>query len=254
FIALFDVQGRLQHFVDEVALCGACELNRSNQLGLINELTARCRQSVYAARENRSIAQYASPEEQMLADDILDEDRQDADQLNIERKELEKSTMAAARKAVLESFNSQSEKFCLSLPWLWVKKPYLVSIEFGSVYGTESNVKALTGIEQLATYDDSMKFTHKNSGLYTGNIDAKLPGEDSDLQFKISSLPASVNSVVAPARIILPEVFRMQPKEQLHSAVKVVIGVEVGSGVFHRTVNTIIATGSAATSGAQVLR
>jgi hypothetical protein len=253
-LSLFYIQGNLQRLADQVALSGACQLNPANRLGLINEMTARCRQSVYAARSIRQLAQNASLEEQMLADQLLDEDRQDAQDLNTAREQIQTLSTGQASKAISKDFKSEGAHFCPSLPWLLLDKPTLVSVQFGSIARTDSNVHALTGIQELADFDDAMKFVSRDSGLYAGNINAKLPGEDDDLSFQFSSLPAAVNTIVAPARVVLPDVFRVNGKEQLHSAVKVVITVHLRTGVLNPSVNAITVVGTAAANGAQALR
>src|SRR5277367_6601362 len=60
FSMVLFVQNQVQRLADQVALTGACQLNDGNRLGQMNNLVARCRQLVYASRQNTYLAANSS--------------------------------------------------------------------------------------------------------------------------------------------------------------------------------------------------
>src|SRR5262249_31336822 len=155
-----------------------------------NNIVARCRQLVYASRQTCDLLENGNRDMLALSQQLLDEDRQNARELEKERERLQSLAMKEAQTTIKNSFDRQSSVYRILFPWLKVKPPQLVSIEFGSVKGIDSNVFALDGIDDLASYDQQLMYVRNNSHLYAGNIDAKLDDEDNNLVFKISSLSA----------------------------------------------------------------
>src|SRR6516225_8486007 len=74
FANLLFVQNLLQRFCDDVALSAACALNESDRMGVMNNLVARCRQLVYSSRTTTETIQSTSPDLEVLATQILNED------------------------------------------------------------------------------------------------------------------------------------------------------------------------------------
>lgn len=253
FINLLFVQNQVQKFTDEAAVTGAVKLNDGNRIGQMNELVSRCRQLVYTSRGILDSVPRSSPDLQMLAQQILEEDRQSALDLEKERTRLQALCAFESKKAISDSLNSQVSIYRSLLPWLRMQTPALVSVEFGSIAGVHSNVTVNPVLEGLAENDRHMKFIDRSSNLYCGNIDARLPGDDSDLNFYISSLPGPVNGTIAPARLTLQDVFEKQKKLQLQSAAKVVVGTEVAAGALANTPQKLSVTSSATTNGSPVV-
>ena len=254
FVNLLFIQSQLQKCSDEIAVRGACQLNNLNRIGQVNNLVARCRQLVYASRGVSRLTHKVSPDLQTLADQILDEDRESAQYLEAERLRLQKLSVAESEKAVQSSFLLRSDLYRALAPWLKIQAPQIVSVDFGYTVNTDSNVLALDGIEDLAAYDEHLKYINPISKLYYGNINAKLPDEDTDLDFRLSSLAAPVNGNVSPARLITPEVFQQQAqvaqKPQLQSATRVIISAQVPSAVTGESLSTIRISSVAASNGA----
>lgn len=234
FINLLFVQNQVQKLTDEASLTGAIKLNEGNRVGQMNELVARCRQLVYTSRDITYSVPNTTPDLQMLSQQLLDEDRQSAIELERERSRLQVLCASESKKAISESLDSQVSLYRSLLPWLRMDAPQLVSVEFGSVAKVTSNTCVNPILEGLANHDKSMKYYDAGSGLYLGNIDAKLPGDDSDLTFKISSLAAPVNGTIAPARLTLNDVFEKQKGQQLQSAAKITVGTEVAPSALAR--------------------
>jgi hypothetical protein len=253
FINVFFVQNLLQKFADTVALNAACALNDSDRLGQMNNLVARCRELVYASRTTSQLIQTTSPQLQVLASQVLDEDRQHAQDLEKERSHLAELARGEAQDAVDTAFNDQIGLYRALLPSASLKPPQLVSIDFGFISSVDSNVDTSDGVEQLTSYDQSAHLVNPASGLYFGNVNAKLPNEDSDLAFNLSSLAAPANESAAPARLALATAFQLsdQNNKELPSAVKIVINAQVPtSGPFSDAASTLQVSSTAATNGA----
>jgi hypothetical protein len=237
----------LQGFADKVALAAACALNDSDRIGDMNNLIAQARQLVYASRDMSQSISSADPELQMLANQLLDEDRSNAAALEQERVHLANVVCTEAQTAMENAFDDQTGIYRAVFPSLRISAPKMVSVTFGYVNAVDSNVALLTGIDQLASYDRSSNVVNSSSSLYVGNKNVKLPGADRDLNFNLSSLPAPVTGAVSPARLILPSEIQQldSNNRQLASAISVVISAQDSNGTdIHHVVS------AAATNGA----
>jgi hypothetical protein len=254
FANLLFVQNLLQRFCDNVALTAACALNESDRIGEMNNLVARCRQLVYSSRETTQTIQTTSPDLEVLATQILNEDRQHAQSLETARANLVQIATGDAQNAVDTAFSNQTGIYRAILPMMRMTPPQLVSVDFGNVPNVESNVAALDGIDTLATFDETDKLVDGQSELYFGNISAPLPAADSDLTFNLSSLAAPINGNIAPARLTQVSEFQLPSQSnhtsQLPSAVRIVINANAPSaGPFSSTINSLQVTSTAATNG-----
>jgi hypothetical protein len=254
FSMLLFVQNQLQRLADQVALTGACQLNDGNRLGQMNDLIGRCRQLVYASRENTYLASKASIDLQQLAGQLLDEDRQNALDLDGERKRLQQLSVQEATKVMKDTFAQQRGLYTMVLPWLVVRPPAITGIDFGDINNVDSNVAGQFGMEGLASFDTSKKFISKATKLYVSSIDAKLPDDDNDLHFYLSSLAAPVGDNISPARLALTSVFRPIVNSYLPSATSVSVRVGLATDRVNGTATDFSVTGVAAATGASPVR
>jgi Flp pilus assembly protein TadG len=254
FSMVLFVQNQVQRLADQVALTGACQLNDGNRLGQMNNLIARCRQLVYASRQNTYLAGNSSIDLQQLAQQFLDEDRQNAVALDQERSRLQALAIREATQTMNYTFSQQSGLYTMVLPWLVVRPPRLTNMNFGYVTAIDSNVAALNGIQDLADYDRSKKFIQKSSQLYTSNMDTKLPEDDGELHFYLSSLAAPVNDNIAPARLALSNVFRPVIGNYLPSAASVTVQIGLATDAIHGGATDFSVTSVAASNGASPVR
>jgi hypothetical protein len=252
FINLLFIQNQVQKLTDEATINGAVKLNDGNRIGQMNDLVSHCRQLVYTSRQITYSVPNTSPDLQMLSQQILDEDRASAHELEQERGRLQAVCANESKKAITESLDSQTSIYRSLLPWLRMQTPHVVAIEFGSVKGVTSNALMNPVLEDLAAHDKTLKLYDESSKLYFGNIDAKLPGDDSDLTFKLSSLAAPVNGTVSPARLALVDVFDKQKGQQLQSTAKVTVGTEVKAGSLADRKENLNVTSTATTNGAML--
>lgn len=252
FANLLYVQGLLQCFADKTALTAACKLNDDSRFGDMNNLIARSRQLVFASRQMSQTTQVADQDLNALANQLLEEDRQNATALDKERTHLAQLSIAEATDALNTAFYDQTGLYRAILPLLAIKAPQIVSVKFGNVSNVESNVESMGGFDELASYDESTKLVDLNSDLYFANINAKLPGADSDLNFNLSSLAAPVGENVSSARLILMKDFQTpdQNSQPLPSAVEVVISAEAPSVLFSSNTSKLQVVSVAATNGA----
>ena len=195
-----------------------------------------------------------SPNWQELADQLLAEAREDAQSLEIERRSLQSLSIREAQAAMQDVFEQRKAGYRTKLPWIELGEPNLVSIEFGKIVDVDSNVAVLTGIPDLTGSDRSVGLVHASRDLYQAGINAKLPGQDSDLDFLLSSLAAPIQNTVAPARVALNSEFSPENTNQLRSAVQVVVSIEAGSGLGFQASERTIVTSTAAAAGAEPMR
>jgi Flp pilus assembly protein TadG len=254
FSMVLFVQNQVQRLADQIALTGACQLNDGNRLGQMNNLIGRCRQLVYASRQNTYLAANASIDLQQLSQQFLEEDRQNAVALDQEKGRLQNLAIREATKSMTDTFAQQSALYTMVLPWLIVKPPTMSNVSFGQISAIDSNVAAQNGIEDLADFDRSKKFIQKASQLYVSNIDAKLPEDDGDLRFYISSLAAPVNDNIAPARLALSSVFRPIGGSYLPSATSVSVQIGLATDWLHGTATDFSVASVAASNGASPVK
>jgi hypothetical protein len=231
---------------DRLALLATCRLNEEDRIGKMNNIVARTRQLVYSSRE--TYAALASDENaSALAERMLNDSRQNARDIECNRLELVQKTESDAREAVeLEHKNIRDS---LSLPWLNLSQPVIKNIRFGKVKSVESNVVFLDKLEALRKLDLD-QHVHKESGLYKGSQNLRLPS-DGDLPFPISSLSANVDGITSFSRRIINETWIPEPQQQqLKSAVSLELTSELVCPLAGGQKLLLTSEGHAAASGA----
>jgi hypothetical protein len=262
FGALFFESNRLQASADEIALIGARKLNENDRIGQINSMVARSRQLVFASRESYSEVDASYIHLRNLAQQLLDEARDGATTLEHERQQLRSLARQEATDAMLAKFNEIKNTYPLSLPWVRVSAAQmnLADIKLGKLSGVQSNVSALTGYDELVSFDHSCGHLQSYSDveLYKDHIDARLPGSDADLNFKLSSLPAPVgdagsnaNQQTAPARAVLASKFAAVDADEIPSLCQVKLHLSVATALGANGSGNAIATGTACAAGGQ---
>ncbi len=261
FYMLMSQQKKGQTIADELALDLAKPMNDRNYIGQMNNTVERCRELVYISRMNDDKAQ--QPMNQLyktLSAQLLDESRENVRLVEAERKNLILVTITDLHNAILARIKQAPTGKHVQLPWFESYFPELTSVSIGNIKGVESNVENLQVIPSLKEYDLDHKYIQKGSNLYFGNINARLPQPDNDLDFKLSSLPAAVSDTVAPIRLTTPDVFvpssiiyanqkiQMQKPDQLPGALQVVETMNVAS---RDNQNTVRLSATATAYGAQ---
>lgn len=261
FYMLLAEQRRGQTQVDEVAMSMAKNLNTGDRVGQINNTVARSRELVYVSRMALNTVQQKNYEHWApLAAQLCDEARNGAAIVERERQ----NQVGIARKSLqqlAERHNAQSRTESLfNLPWWQTYDTQVTEIDCGYVNNIQSNVLNTEVYPDLRLFDEQKHYFQKGSNLYLGGINAKLPPPDSDLDFKIASLAAPVETSIAPARMINSETFKpftvvfidKQDKngqcDQIPTAVRVV--GEMGISAMNKERQQVQVSATAASNGA----
>lgn len=248
---LYFAHNRLQGSAEEIALTGAKKLNERNRIGQMNSMIARCRQLVYASREDLYTVKKDFPTIEKFADQLMDESRLSAFDLDQERRKMRAVAEQEAVQAMRDKFNSIKNTYPMSLPWMKVKTPRVIGLGLGRIEGVESNVQEFELFDELKKTDRAQDYTavFNKMNLYKGDKNEKLE-DDTDLPFFLTSLPAPIQSTVSPARTVLPGQYREADDELVPTATKVTLDLRVENGVGTRTSQTMRAVGTAITAGA----
>lgn len=204
----FFMQKRTQTTADSAALELAANLNQQDRAGQMNNLVVLCRNLVYTSRQTYQKCAADYPHLEPLARQLMQESRNSAQKVEQERKNLITMTLADLRTSFDKAKQMEALQQTLKLPGMTAEPAMVDNVALGSIKDIESNVRTELGIPDLVSADRASGYIQKGSDLYMGNIDARLPGPDSDMNFKISSLPAPVGGELAKARLTLSNVFK----------------------------------------------
>jgi hypothetical protein len=204
----FLMQKRTQTTADSAALELAANLNLQDRAGQMNNLVVLCRNLVYTSRKTYQSCSSDYQHLEPLARQLMQESRGSAQKVEQERRSLISLTLADLRTSFDKTKQMEALQATLKLPGMTAEPAMVDNVTLGSIKDIESNVQTELGIPDLVSADRGAGYIQKGSDLYMGNIDARLPGQDSDLIFKISSLPAPVSGELAKARLTLANVFK----------------------------------------------
>jgi len=247
---LFFEHNRLQASANEMALAAARKLNDKDRIGQMNNMIARNRQLVFHDRQQYQDCLDNNPGLASLAQELLDESRNSAKKLEGQRVQLSMVAKSEAHQAMINKYNEINQTYAMYLPWLQVQTPELGGWQCGRVINTESNVEALKNIPELELHDQTQNYLSTTGlKLYKHDIDAKLPGTDGDLVYKIGALSAPVAKTVAPARIILNANYGAVAGDNLPSACRVKLFLPVGTGLGPQTTSKLTVIGAASATG-----
>lgn len=251
---LFFIQNRLRTSADEIALAGARKLNDQDRIGQMNNMIARSRQLVYSSREQLEEATEKYPQMEPLAQQLLEESREQALLLEQQRKALRNTAIAEANTAMQQKFDEIKNTYPMALPWLKVGIAEMPYKKLGKINDMQTNVEALKNLEELEEQDASKGYVHNspNLKLYKDSIDAKLPGADGDLTFKMCPLPAPVEKTVSPARLVLYKKYKPSDADHLPTAAQVKLRVKIATGLGAGAESQMEAVGTASATGASV--
>ncbi len=277
-LVLFTQQKGRQR-ADELALTLAQVLNRDDRQGQMNNLVERSRELVFSSRKayDDCVSEEFYNMEPLMRD-LLDESRTGAQYVEKTRQFLSDQTVVDLTN-VQQDFNDRlKQSSTLNLSWMKTAAPTLLQLELGSIDKVNCNVAAPVGFAELKSMDEKNGICDPKSGIYTGNINAKLPGADADLDFKLSSLAAPVGTTISAARLTDGKVFKQakvlpvegagsgansgagnadeekkkaKKIDQIPSAVRVKLAVGVSAGGRNQLQDQLAVTSSATTGGAE---
>lgn len=236
YSGIFFAHNRLQTSADEIALAGARKLNEFNRLGQMNDMIARSRQLVYFSSEQHDdvTGPGNDPLMEKFSRQLLEEAKESARDLERERQYLSTLVQDESRAEMEKKFKELKESYAMTLPWLTITTPRVLSVNSGSFAKMESNAQELEGLAELVEEDrkNTNVVDAKPINLYRAENDAKLPSVDPELHFRFSPLAAPVGNDMSPARIVLAEKFKTSKPNYAPCAtnVKLALGVKSGLG------------------------
>lgn len=261
---LLSEQKRGQTEADKLSLSISKQMNEGDRIGQMNNLIVRNRELVFASRQMEQVTEsnylaFASP----LANQLLNEAVTSAVDIEKERRNQIGLSQNVVRDQI-EKYNIDAQNTTtFKLPWWQSYQLHITDVNGGSVKDVQSNVEHTEIYADLNDFDKQKKYFQPGSNLYFGNINAKLPAPDNNIDFKITSLPAAVDKNIAPARMVNPEVYKFgnsffengkyvkQSFDQIPTAVQVLGDMDVKMNKENQTVKIGAAS---LTNGAQPLQ
>lgn len=253
---------RIQERVDALTLSCAATLNARDRVGQMNNLIARCRELVFNSRQIHQRALFGYAQTEPLARQLLEESRAGARLVEAERARLSFLCLAQVREFTKAKEKELEGGIHVFIPGMKIAQPVINNVDVGFIQDVESNVESGEGNPDLEQHDLNAQYIQKESKLYLGNINAKLPAPDDDLDFKLSSLAAPVEGAVASPRLATQKVFRAEARvienqvdvpyecDQIPSAVRLDYLVNIKGGDHQQDSHEIGISSVASTSGA----
>ncbi len=209
FYMLLSEHNKAQSRAERSTLGLAKILNEDDRVGQVNNVIARSRELVFLSRRNQQTALDKKLSNwEPLARFLVEEARAGADLVEGERK----NQIDISKKAVRyfsDHYNLHTiDKPIFSLPFFHTWDSEISDVYVGSVINEQSNVLNTDIYPDLREFDEKERYFQKGSNLYLGNINAKLPSPDNDLDFKLAAVHAPVDSTVAQPRILNSSAFK----------------------------------------------
>ncbi|MBX9951352.1 MAG: hypothetical protein K2Y39_19440 [Candidatus Obscuribacterales bacterium] len=201
FYLVFFSHKNLQSRSEDLALKCARQLNENDHGGKINNLIAHSRELVFTSRE---LYRRTDNDEfrglQSLAAQVLEQSRSGALLVKDERNRYVDVCLQNLKKVAKDAEKNDAGLF---LSKFSTSAGEVVDLRVGDMGQTLSNVEASSGVYNLNSYDRQQNFVKpgKEAELFVSNVNLKLPGEDSDLEFQLASLPGPVKGIAAPLRL-----------------------------------------------------
>ncbi len=209
FYLVFFSHKHLQNWSEDLALECARQLNENDHGGKINNLVGHSRELVFSSRE----LYYKTNNDEFrtlqgLASQVLEQSRSGARLVSDERNRYVDVSMQNLRKTIKEA--EARRKSGLLLTNFSASGAQVVDFKVGDLDQVASNVETSSGVTNLLFHDRQQNYikTGKQIDLYKANVNLKLPGEDSDLDFELASLPAPVKGTAAPLRLTRGQGFK----------------------------------------------
>jgi hypothetical protein len=208
FYLIFADQKHGEAQSDGIALNLAKSLNADDRIGQMNTIVEHSRELVYLSRQSVMAAPDLNvPAYESLADQFLTEAKDSALLVEKERRNQIDIAVLTCRDKILTLCNEKANSGYSILPWFFEDQLSIKGLQLGSIDSNFSNISAPQAVKALRKFDLDHHYIDGVSGLYCGNINAKLPQPDDELPFCLSSLPARVENTDCPARLTRPDAF-----------------------------------------------
>lgn len=206
---LFFTHKLLKNQAEDFSLRAAQQLNANDYSGKLNNLIVRSRELIFSTRQLHAMAE-SDPEfadYEPLAAQLMAESRESVKTINEERSRFANLTLNRLREMLRCSDGNNGG---LSFVGLSTNNTKINDLHVGWLAKVESNVVAPTGNYELYGYDRNQPYLQlgKGTDYYKANVNLKLPGLDSDLDFVLSPLPAPVKGSSSPLRLVRADTFK----------------------------------------------
>lgn len=179
---------------DSMCLAMAKSLNFNDRQGKINNFISWSREEVYTSRQTLQNSEASHQELSQLAQLLVDDARSGAVRAEQVRLQLLNQTKQELVEILSNARTGSAESTTV---------PISQKIKLGYVGESISNVRASSPVQSLFAHDVAQGFVEPNGGLLRGNIDARLPGPDNDLPFKLSALERPQINTTLQAALVL---------------------------------------------------
>jgi hypothetical protein len=248
---------------DECALVLAHIINDGDRVGQMNTAVERSRELVYGSREanNDLVRDESDPALEDFSRLLVDEARSGAQLVESSRRMMAEQVIQDLRLAVKDYRKKLTAKAKLNAGIMKASRVTLTQGEVGLPRRVFSNVTATEAFKELLQSDRQSGYV-TNSGLaYAGDINAKLPAPDNDLEFKLTPLASPLGAGLSPPRLTSDSIFDSRgfffsEKEtdvrtsQLPSAVRIKMEMPVATSGLWSLASSLQAVASAAAGGA----
>lgn len=248
---------------DECALVLAHVINDGDRVGQMNTAVERSRELVYASRDgnNALVRDESDPALEDFSRLLVDEARSGAQLVESSRQMMAEQIVQDLEQSVKDYRKRLTAKARANVGIMKVSQATLSAGEVGLPRRVFSNVTATEAFNELLQCDRQSGYV-SNAGLaYAGDINAKLPAPDNDLEFKLTPLASPLGAGLSPPRLTSNTVFDSRgfffgEKEafvrtsQLPSAVRIKMEMPVTTSGLWSLASRLQAVASAAAGGA----
>jgi len=248
---------------DECALSFAHITNDKDRIGQMNTAVERSRELVYGSRlaHDELSKDESDPALEDFSRLMVEEARAGAQLVDSSRRilsdEVSQDLVIAAKKYKERLTSRAAAKVGI----MSVSPAILSTVEVGVPRGVNANVTAVEAFDELLKQDRQNGYVSKSGFAFVGDVNAKLPAPDNDLDFKLTPLASPIGSGISPPRLTANSVFDSravisgEEKQQIHvtqipSAVHVKMDVPVAAQGMPMLTSRMRVAASAAAGGA----
>lgn len=248
---------------DECALSFAHVLNEQDRIGQMNTAVERSRELVHASRmaHDELKRDESDPAMEDFSRLLVEEARSGAHLVDSSRQilcEQVNQDMFLATKNYAKKLDGKTDA---KVGVVQVSPPTLSSVEGGLPRGVTANVTAAAALDELLKHDRQNGYVSQASLAYAGDINAKLPSPDNDLDFMLTPLASPIGAGMSPPRLTANNIFdskaassteKQKPTRtmQIPSAVRVKMEVPVTAQGAPTLSSKMAVSASAAAGGA----
>jgi hypothetical protein len=244
-VDIFVVHHKAYQQADQSALHLVEIFNRNSVACRMNNSLSRARQLVFLSRATLNELesnnhQYLQP----LALHLMEQSRDGAKKVIAEQQLLCATQLCELRQEI-DSMRKNQNSSAIDLPWLHAKGAEIEAVELGSIQDSQANIYDVEQVPDLIQADREANLIEPRTRLYRGGINAALPGEDADLQFKFSKLAPMVDGWEHAAWLIKPGLFKKDVDfvkndedqicrlDQIPSAIQLTLRFETSTPLFY---------------------